>query len=55
MKALLIAGLVVLFVFGLLLTLRSSRNSGMPSAEVLERAARRARDQSKAEKDEPGG
>jgi len=54
-KALLIAGLVVAFLLGLLLTLRASRNSGMPSTEVLERAARRAREQSKAEKDEPGG
>lgn len=52
MKALLIWGVVVLVVFGLLLTLRTSRNAGMPSAEVLERAARRARELSQAEDDE---
>jgi hypothetical protein len=49
MKALVIIVLVVAAIAGLLLTLRSSR-TGMPSAEVMERAQRRAREQAAAEK-----
>jgi hypothetical protein len=52
MKALLIIVLVVGGIFGLLLTLRSSRNTGMPDADVMKRAQQRARDQAAAEKDE---
>jgi len=52
MKALLIIVLVVGGLVGLLLTLRSSRNTGMPDAEVLKRAQERARDQAAADKDE---
>jgi Protein of unknown function (DUF2897) len=45
MKGLLIAAAVVGLILGLLLTLRSSRNTGMPSEDVLKRAAKRAREQ----------
>jgi FtsZ-interacting cell division protein ZipA len=51
MKAILIILIVVALLGGLVLTLRSSRNSGMPSAEVLKRAQRRAREQDDEEKD----
>jgi hypothetical protein len=51
MKGLLIAGGVVVIILGLLLTLRTSRNAGMPSEEVLKRAAKRARDQADSDKD----
>jgi uncharacterized membrane protein affecting hemolysin expression len=51
-KGILIIVLVVAFIVGLLLTLRSSRNVGMPSAEVLDRAQKRAREQTEAEKDD---
>jgi len=43
-RALLIILLVVGVVVGGLLTLRSSRNVGMPDADVLERAKKRARE-----------
>ena len=52
MKALLIAGAVVALILGLLLTLRSSRSTGMPSEEVLKRAAKRAREQADSEADD---
>jgi len=52
MKALVIIVLVVGVIVGLLLSLRSSRNLGMPSAEVMERAEKRAREQAAAEKDD---
>jgi hypothetical protein len=52
MKALIIIVLVVGGIAGLLLTLRTSRNAGMPDAEVMKRAQQRARDQAAAEKDE---
>ena len=55
MKALLIIVLVVGGIVGLLFTLRASRSAGAPSAEVLARAARRAREQAAAEKDDPDG
>jgi hypothetical protein len=45
MKAILIIGLVVAARVGLLLTLRSSRNSGMPNQDVLNRAKERSREQ----------
>jgi hypothetical protein len=52
MKAILIIAGVVVFILGLLLTLRSSRNAGMPSEDVLKRAAKRARDQADSSKDD---
>lgn len=50
MKAFAIIALVVGAIVGLLLTLRSSRNLGMPDADVMERAKRRAREQAEAER-----
>jgi hypothetical protein len=44
MKAILIAVLVIGGVVGLLLTLRTSRNTGMPSPETLARAKERERE-----------
>ena len=52
MKALVIIVLVMAGIVGLLFTLRSSRNLGMPSGEVLKRAGRRAREQAAAEKED---
>ncbi|HTV94817.1 MAG TPA: DUF2897 family protein [Steroidobacteraceae bacterium] len=52
MKGFIIIALVVGAIVGLLLTLRSSRNAGTPSPEVLERAEKRAREQAEAEKDD---
>jgi hypothetical protein len=52
MKALVIIVVVVGAIVGLLFTLRSSRNVGTPSGDVLERAQRRAREQAAAEKDD---
>ena len=52
MKALLIIALAVAVIVGGLLTLRSSGRSGMPDADVLKRASKRAQDQAAAEKDE---
>lgn len=51
-KALVIIVLVIAGIVGLLLTLRSSRNLGMPSDEVLKRAGRRAREQASADKED---
>jgi Protein of unknown function (DUF2897) len=51
MKAFIIIIIVVAVIGGLLLTLRSSRNAGTPSREVLERAQERARAQAAEEKD----
>jgi hypothetical protein len=45
MKAIVIILLVVCVLFGGLLTLRSTRNSGMPGKDVLDRAKERARSQ----------
>jgi hypothetical protein len=50
MKALLIVGLVILGLVGLLFTLRTRRNAGTPSPDVLARAQERAREQAAAEK-----
>ena len=52
MKALLIAAAVIALLLGLLLTLRSSRNAGMPGEDVLKRAAKRARDQANSGEDD---
>jgi hypothetical protein len=43
-KGVLIALLVIAVIIGGLFALRSSRNLGMPSDEVLKRAAKRERD-----------
>jgi len=53
-KAILIIGLVVVVLFGGLLILRTSRG-GMPDAETLDRASKRAREQADNEKKEDGG
>ena len=50
LKTIIIILAVVAVLGGGLLTLRSSRRSGMPSEDVLKRAAQRAREQ--AAKDE---
>jgi hypothetical protein len=50
-KAIIIIVLVVCALIGGLLTLRSSGRVGMPSEEVLQRAAKRAREQAAAEED----
>jgi hypothetical protein len=52
LKALIIIVLVVGAIVGGLLTLRGSGRAGMPDADVLKRASKRARDQEAAEKDE---
>ena len=52
MKALIVIALVAVFIVGLLFTLRSSRNAGTPSAEVLDRAKERSREQAEADKDD---
>jgi Protein of unknown function (DUF2897) len=54
LKAILIIVLVVAVLVGGLLTLRSSSRLGMPDASVLERAAKRAREQAAAEDAEDG-
>jgi hypothetical protein len=45
MKGFIIIAVVVAAIVGLLLTLRSSRNIGTPSRDVLDRAQERARSQ----------
>jgi hypothetical protein len=52
MKAIIIIVIAVAAVVGGLLTLRSSGRAGMPDAEVLKRAAKRADDQAASEKDD---
>jgi Ca2+/H+ antiporter len=52
MKAFIIIVLVAAFIVGLLFTLRSSRNAGTPSPEVLKRAKERSREQAAADKDD---
>jgi len=54
-KAIIIIVIVIGVIIGGLLTLRNSGRAGLPSAAVLERASKRARDQAAAEKDEDGG
>ena len=48
-KTLIIFALVAAVLIGGLMTLRSSGRAGLPSQEVLERAAKRAREQAAAE------
>jgi hypothetical protein len=50
MKGFIIIAVVVAAIVGLLLTLRSSRNIGTPSRDVLDRAQERARSQAAEEK-----
>lgn len=52
MKAIIIIVLAVGVIVGGLLTLRRSGRAGMPDADVLKRASKRAQDQAAAEKDE---
>ncbi|MGA2399668.1 MAG: hypothetical protein ABSG30_16650 [Steroidobacteraceae bacterium] len=52
MKGLIIVAVVVVVIVGLLLTLRTTRNVGTPSREVLDRAQERARAQAAKEKDD---
>jgi hypothetical protein len=52
MKAILIAVLVIGGVVGLLLTLRTSRNTGMPSPETLARAKERERERAADDADD---
>jgi hypothetical protein len=51
-RGVLIFVLVIGAIVGLLLTLRTSRNAGMPGPEVMDRASKRAREQAASEKDE---
>jgi len=51
-RGVLIFVLVIGAIVGLLLTLRTSRNAGMPGPEVMDRARKRAREQAASEKDE---
>jgi hypothetical protein len=51
-KAIIIIALVIGVLVGGLLTLRNSGRSGMPNDEVLQRAAKRAREQAAAEEKE---
>ena len=51
-KAIIIILLVVGALIGGLLTLRNSGRTGMPDADLLERATKRAREQAAAEKRE---
>ena len=53
-KAILIIVLVLGVVIGGLMTLRSSGRAGMPDDAVLQRAAKRAREQAAAEDKEDG-
>jgi hypothetical protein len=50
LKAIIIIVVVIAILVGGMLTLRSSRNTGMPSEDVLKRATKRADEQ--AAKDE---
>jgi FtsZ-interacting cell division protein ZipA len=52
MKAIIIIVIAVAVIVGGLLTLRSSGRAGMPDADVLKRASKRADDQAASEKDE---
>lgn len=55
MKAFIIIALVVALLVGGILTLRSSRNSGMPDQDVLDRAKQRGREQSAKDEQESDG
>ena len=52
MKAILIVVLVIGGLIGLLLTLRTSRNAGKPSPEVLARAKERERERAADDSDD---
>ena len=52
MKGFIIIAVVVAVIVGLLLTLRTTRNAGTPSRDVLDRAEQRARAQAAEEKDD---
>jgi hypothetical protein len=52
MKVLLIVIIVLAVIVGLMLTLRSSRNAGMPGEDVIKRANERTRARDAAEKDD---
>ena len=52
MKAIIIIVIAVGVIVGGLLTLRSSGRAGMPDADVLKRASKRAQDQAASEKDD---
>ena len=52
MKVIIILLIVAAVVAGLLLTLRTSRNVGMPSEDVIKRAQARTRAQDAAEKED---
>jgi hypothetical protein len=54
LKAIIIIVVVIGVIVGGLLTLRNSGRAGLPSADVLERASKRAREQAAAEKKEDG-
>jgi Protein of unknown function (DUF2897) len=51
LKTLLVIALVVAVLLGGMLALRSSRQLGMPSDEVLKRAAKRASEQADKDKE----
>jgi hypothetical protein len=51
MKFFIILIIVVAFIGGLLLTLRTSRNSGMPGEDVIKRARERNRAQDSADEE----
>lgn len=52
MKALLIIALVLAFIIGGILFLKSSARTGMPSEEVLRRAQQRAKELKQQEHDD---
>ena len=52
MKVVVIIVLVLGVIVGLLFTLRTSRNAGTPSPDVLKRAQERERSQAAADKDD---
>lgn len=52
MKAVIIIVVVLGVILGGLLTLRSTRNAGMPNQDVLDRAKQRSRDQAAKDEDE---
>jgi hypothetical protein len=52
MKAAVIILVVLVIIVGLLFTLRTSRNAGAPSADVLKRAEERAKSQRDEDEDD---
>jgi hypothetical protein len=51
-KIIIVLLIVAAFLVGLLLTLRTARNTGMPSEDVIKRAQERTREQDQADKDD---